>query len=129
MLLLSSMFGFAFVFHAVMQPGAQLPARYDRQLAAFPVPAAADRPAVVSARSTAVARPQIVVIATVGEPAVAPPAAPPLLNAFAWPAMPAALPAAAAASRPSDAERHSGAVTNAFATTRSALRGAFRKTF
>src|SRR5687767_2563275 len=119
MLVLSSMFAFALVFHTVTQPGAPLQARYDRQLAALAlsqVPMVPEVPGVVAVpRAPGVPAVRIVpavraaagTAARSGIPGTSGPPGTPL-ESFAWPAMPAPLPAAAFASLPSDPVRDGG---------------------
>jgi hypothetical protein len=134
MLVLSSVFAFALVFHTVTEPGAHVPARYDRQLAALVSPQIPVVPVVPRVSAVRVVRavhmvPAVRVAAGTTATSGTPETSGTILHAFAWPTMPAPFPAAASPFLPSDAARDGGAVTRALATTGSALRNAFRKTF
>jgi hypothetical protein len=128
MLLLSSMFAFALVFHSVTQPAAHLPARYDVPLTVFAAAAASESPSVLSPLTIApTPSPAAMVVGVIEAPIIAV-AAPPLLDA--WPsAAPTLLRESAVAFAPDDAVREGGTVRRALATTGSALRTALRKTF
>jgi hypothetical protein len=134
-LLLSSMFAFAFVFHAVTRPDAVLPSQYDLQLAAFAAAApnisARDTiPFAAAARVAPVApaRPAAVV-APAAPDATDPPAAPEsVLNAVAW-SRPIQLPSSIAPTLPVAPLPQAGAVSRAFASAGTALRSALKKAF
>ena len=135
LLLLCSMFAFAFVFHTVTRRTLTVPAHFDTQLAAFAatidavVPASEEAPAVrLPVRETTLIMTPAAE-ATLPQPIVATDSAP-LLNAASFRTTPTPL---AASITPAwlaqSPEEDAGAVTRALASTRSALRNAFKKTF
>ena len=127
MLLLSSMFAFALVFHAVTQPAADLPARYDVQLTRFAIPAASEPASVLPPLAIAPIPLPPPILTAIEAPVIAVAAAP-VLDALP-PAAPTLLRGSALAVAPDHGMREAGAVTRVFATTSSALRSAFRKAF
>jgi len=136
---LSSMFAFAFVFHIVTQPSAELAVRFDLHWAALVAPSPASE--TTGTTGTTGATRTTGISGTAGNPgtaaAVVPvvPAvpvvpevtAPRLLDALPWP--PTTLVASVNAVASDAPTRDEGAVTRAIATAGSALRNALRKTF
>jgi hypothetical protein len=137
MLLLFSMFAFAFVFHVVTRPDATVAAYFDTQLAAYPGAAVVSpRPAVTGRRVVdrpkaaqthapfmAAATPEA--LATPSR--VDPPTPATLVITGHAPAAPLLSPIDPIA--PLHTPDDGGAVTRAIGHTRSALRSAFKKAF
>jgi hypothetical protein len=134
MLLLSSMFAFAFVFHLVTRPEVLVAAHFDLQLTGFAHSVDADVPSVleplVVQRSINSQPPAVRVTDTSidadTEAAVDPL---PVITATAWPTLAAPLPSTIAPAAPSEPSSSGGVITRALAGTGSTLRNVFRKTF
>jgi hypothetical protein len=140
LLVLSSMFAFAFVFHAVTRPDAAVAARFDVPLAAFPPPVVPVVPAVpvvpvVASRVPEVSMVPVIRVTTLETPVTIETSGTlePTTGTIGTSGTPgtliAPLRASVTAIAPSEPAREGGAVTRAFAITGSALRNAFRKTF
>jgi hypothetical protein len=134
MLLLFSMFAFAFVFHVVTRPQALVAAQFDLQLTGLARPVNADVPSVpeqrVVQRSIDSPPPAVRVIETsIVAETVAAVDPLPVITATTWPTLPAELPPAIAPAAPSEPSSSGGVITRALAGTGSTLRNVFRKTF
>lgn len=144
LLLLFSMFAFAFVFHVVTRPEAPVAAHLDRQLAAFARPVAPDVPTLGEPRQPAAAASPVTSVVEPAPPveasALATDSHPPALTlpppitivpsaTVVRPVTVVPLPAAAVSATLQPSAPDGGAVTRAFTTTGSALRSAFRKAF
>src|SRR5687768_5108316 len=144
MLLLCSMFAFAWVFHAVTTPDARLPAQFNAQIAALAlsvVPIVPEVPAVPDVLEVpAVPVPTVrLASGTTGTTETSETSETPItlrtsgtpgtlgtLGTIGTTVPPAAFPASVNAVAPGEQSRESGAVSRAFGTTGAALRSAFR---
>jgi len=148
---LSSMFAFAFVFHAVTRPDAGVAARFDVPLAAFPPPVVPIVPAVPVVPAVGSRVPEVSMVPVIRVTALETTVTPGTLEPTTGTLEPttgtlepttgttgtsgtpgtliAPLRASVTAIAPGEPAREGGAVTRAFAITGSALRNAFRKTF
>lgn len=132
-LVLASMLAFAWIFHVVTRPDANLAAQFNVSLAAFsvsvPMPPPVTSPPASSQHPAAIALSRVSLAVGEGLVDVAAPAAVPVLYSAAWPAGLVMMPSTVLEVSPARSTREGGAVTRAIASTRSAVRNAFSRAF